>query len=93
MPWFFAGSLFPITAMPAGLTYLARVLPLTHAMALMRYGLLDRSAGLHDIWGMSNPTEMAFLSMGVVALFAVVMSLVAVKVFTRVRRPVNDRRS
>jgi ABC-2 type transport system permease protein len=83
VPWFFAGSLFPIGAMPAGLTALARVLPLTHAMAVMRYGLLGRSAGLDDIWGMGNATTMAALSIAVVALFAVVMSMVAVRVFTR----------
>src|SRR6185295_9755204 len=52
VPWFFAGSFFRISAMPAGLTAFAKVLPLTHALALMRYGLVDRSgAGLHDIWG------------------------------------------
>ena len=35
---------------------LAKALPLTHVLALMRYGVLDDSAGLHDIWGMNNPT-------------------------------------
>ena len=48
VPFFFAGSLFPITAMPRVLTAFARVLPLTHALAVMRYGLLgaqrDRAA-------------------------------------------------
>ena len=55
LPWFFAGALFPISALPGALTAFAKVLPLTHAMALMRYGLVDpRGTGLHDIWGMSN---------------------------------------
>ena len=40
VPFFFAGSLFPITALPRALTGFARVLPLTHALAVMRYGLL-----------------------------------------------------
>ena len=40
VPWFFAGSLFPISALPGCLTGIAKVLPLTHALALMRYGLL-----------------------------------------------------
>ena len=31
VPWFFAGSLFPIGAMPAALAAFAKVLPLTHA--------------------------------------------------------------
>src|SRR6266480_738018 len=71
VPWFFAGSLFPIGALPGALTAFAKVLPLTHALALMRYGLVDHSGrGLHDIWGMSNTTVEAALSLGVVALFA-----------------------
>ncbi|MGE5274487.1 MAG: ABC transporter permease, partial [Verrucomicrobiota bacterium] len=52
LPWFFAGALFPIGALPGFLTAFAKVLPLTHAMALMRYGLVDPSgSSLHDIWG------------------------------------------
>src|SRR5882762_6522143 len=58
VPWFLAGSLFPIHALPLGLTWFARFLPLTHALALMRYGLLGDSSGLHTIWKMSNPTSM-----------------------------------
>jgi ABC-type multidrug transport system permease subunit len=84
LPWFFAGSFFPISALPAGLTGFAKVLPLTHALALLRYGLVDpRGAGLHDIWGMGNPTTMAALSLGVVVLFAAAMLALAVRVFTR----------
>jgi ABC-type multidrug transport system permease subunit len=85
VPFFFAGSLFPIGAMPAALTGFAKVLPLTHALAVMRYGIVDHSAaGLHDIWGMSNPTAMAALSVAVVALFALVMITVALRTFRRV---------
>jgi ABC-type polysaccharide/polyol phosphate export permease len=84
VPWFFAGSFFRITSMPIGLTWFARALPLTHALALMRYGLVDRrGTGLHDIWGMHNTTVMAGLSMVVVAAFAVIMLVVSVRVFTR----------
>src|SRR3954451_7729759 len=39
VPWFLAGSLFPITALPVVLAWVARCLPLTHALALVRYGL------------------------------------------------------
>src|SRR5439155_8266176 len=81
VPWFFAGSFFPISAMPAGLTAFAKVLPLTHALALLRYGLVDDGGrGLRDIWGMHDPTVMAALSGLVVATFAVVMLLVATRV-------------
>jgi ABC-2 type transport system permease protein len=84
LPWFFAGSFFPIRALPAGLAAFAKVLPLTHALALMRYGLVDkRGTGLHDIWGIHNVTAMAFLSLGVVVAFALLMVGVAVRVFTR----------
>jgi len=84
LPWFFAGSFFPITSMPAGLTMIARVLPLTHALALMRYGLVDRHAtGLHDIWGMGNATTMAALSLAVVVAFAAGMLAVSIRVFKR----------
>jgi len=84
VPWFFAGSLFPIKALPVGLAWIARFLPLTHALALMRYGLLDHSgAGLRDIWGMHDPTVMALLSLAVVAAFAVAMTVISIRVFTR----------
>jgi ABC-2 type transport system permease protein len=84
LPWFFAGSFFPIRSLPAGLTAFAKVLPLTHALAVMRYGLVDRrGTGLRDIWGMSNVTVMAFLSLAVVAAFAVVMVALSIRVFTR----------
>ena len=84
VPWFFAGALFPITALPGALTAFAKVLPLTHALALMRYGLLgDGGAGLHDIWGMSNTTAMAALSLGVVALFAGALTAIAIRAFSR----------
>jgi ABC-2 type transport system permease protein len=82
LPWFLAGALFPITAMPQGLTWVARFLPLTHGLALMRYGLLGDDSSLHHIWGMSSATGMAALSIGVVALFALALSVVSVHVLT-----------
>jgi ABC-type multidrug transport system permease subunit len=83
VPWFLAGSLFPLTALPVGLAWVARFLPLTHALALMRYGLLGDSSGLHAIWRLSDPTTMAALSLGVVALFAALLTSVAVRTFKR----------
>jgi len=84
LPFFFAGALFPISAMPGVLTAIAKVLPLTHALALLRYGFIDPSGkGLHDIWGMSNTTTEAWLSLAVVAVFAVALSAIAVRVFSR----------
>jgi ABC-2 type transport system permease protein len=85
LPWFFGGALFPIGALPAALTDIAKALPLTHVMALMRYGLIDRrGGGLHDIWGggMSTATG-AWLSLAVVLAFAAALAAVAVRSFTR----------
>src|SRR3954467_15264878 len=62
LPFFLAGALFPIGAMPGALTAIAKVLPLT----LMRYGFVDpKGTGLHDIWGSGNTTLHAWLSLGV----------------------------
>jgi len=84
VPFFFAGALFPITAMPRFLAGFARVLPATHALALMRYGLLGgNTSGLHDIWGMQNATAMAALSLGVVAAFAAALTVAGIRTFRR----------
>ena len=84
VPYFFAGGLFPISALPAGLTVIAKVLPVTHVLALMRYGLVDRTGqGLHDIWGMTNTTAMAALSLTVVAVFAAALTAASIRVFQR----------
>ena len=78
------GALFPIGAMPGFLATIAKFMPLTHALALLRYGLVDpRGTGLHDIWGMTNVTAMALLSLAVVAAFAGLMVVLSVRVFTR----------
>jgi hypothetical protein len=59
-------------------------MPLTHALALLRYGFIDPSGkGLHDIWGMSNVTLEAWLSLAVVALFAAALTLISIRVFSR----------
>ena len=84
LPFFFAGALFPIGVMPSVLTAIAKAMPLTHALALMRYGIVDPSGrGLHEIWGISNVTVEAWLSLAVVALVAAVLLVVSVRVFAR----------
>jgi ABC-type multidrug transport system permease subunit len=84
LPFFFAGALFPIGAMPATLTTIAKFMPLTHALAVMRYGLIDPSGkGLHDIWGMTNVTLEAWLSIAVVAVFAAALTAISIRVFSR----------
>src|SRR3954452_8735025 len=84
VPWFFAGALFPISALPGALTAFAKALPLTHAMALMRYGFVDpRVTGLDAIWALGDRTTEAWLSLGVVLLFAAAFATIAVRAFTR----------
>ena len=83
VPGFLAGALFPITALPLFMSWTARFLPLTHALALMRYGLLGDSTGLVNIWPGHNVTLMASLSLLVVTMFAGLLSTVAIRVFTR----------
>lgn len=84
LPWFFGGALFPIAVLPGALTAFAKFLPLTHVLALLRYGLVDRGGGgLHDIWGMSNATTEAWLSLAVVGLWTAALCTIAVRAFTR----------
>jgi ABC-2 type transport system permease protein len=83
LPWFLAGALFPITALPSFMTWVARFLPLTHGLALMRYGLAGDTSGLQAIWKMGDPTAMAALSLVVVAAFAVLLIATSIRVFVR----------
>jgi ABC-type polysaccharide/polyol phosphate export permease len=84
LPFFFAGALFPISVLPGALAGFAKVLPLTHALALMRYGIVDpKGTGLHDIWGLSSTTTEAWLSLGVVVLFASAFLALAIRMFKR----------
>jgi ABC-2 type transport system permease protein len=83
VPWFLAGSLFPITALPAFLTWVARFLPLTHALALIRYGLLGDPSGLEQLWKLHDVTVMAGLSLFVVATFAAVLTAAGIHTFGR----------
>jgi ABC-2 type transport system permease protein len=83
VPWFLAGSLFPINALPTFLTWFARFLPLTHCLALVRYGLLNDPSSLHNIWEMHNSNAMAALSLAIVALFAAALTAGGIRIFSR----------
>src|SRR5436305_7957642 len=83
VPWFLGGSLFPISALPGFLSWFAKFLPLTHGLALVRYGLLGDSTGLHNIWKLHDATAMASLSLLVVGVFAAALTAVSIRVFSR----------
>ena len=84
LPWFLAGSLFPVTALPVGLAGIARALPTTHVLALLRYGIVDRKGGgLHDIWGFASTTTDAVLSLLVLAAWATLVTAVSLRIFHR----------
>jgi ABC-2 type transport system permease protein len=84
LPWFLAGSLFPLTALPGWLAAVARILPTTHTLALLRYGVLGHgSTGLHDIWGIGSSTADAALSLLVLAGWAALATAASIRVFKR----------
>lgn len=83
LPWFLAGALFPIDALPIFLRWITKFLPLTHTLAILRYGLRGDPSGLHAIWHMGSPAGMAALSIAVVGAFALVLAIAAIRVFSR----------
>jgi ABC-2 type transport system permease protein len=84
VPFFFAGTLYPITSLPGWLAAVAKVLPLTHAVALFRYGLTGQGGqALHNIWGGTNTGVMALLSLLVVAAYALTAITIALRLFAK----------
>jgi ABC-2 type transport system permease protein len=83
-PWFLSGAVYPLAVLPAGVKYLAYLLPWTHSVALMRHGLMrGTDPGLDSIWGMQSNTTMAALSVAALLVFAAATLTLAVKVFQR----------
>lgn len=83
-PYFLSGALYPLSVLPAGMQQAALVLPWTHAVALMRYGLMDGTdPGLDDVWHLSSEPVMAALSTAVLVAFAAASLFVAVRTFRR----------
>jgi ABC-2 type transport system permease protein len=84
VPWFFAGSLFPISVLPKGLAIFAKILPGTHALALMRHGLSGGpSDGLRAIWGTHAGSATALASLAIVAGFTALLLTASGRVFRR----------
>jgi ABC-2 type transport system permease protein len=83
-PWFLSGALFPIGVLPAGIEQLTVLSPWTHAVAVLRYGMMQGSEpGLAAIWHLDSDPAMAALSTAVLALFAFTTLRLAVAAFDR----------
>ena len=64
-------------------TVIAKALPITHVLALLRYGLVDPRLRAPRHLGHVDTTTMAWASLAVVAAFALVMTVVSFRVFRR----------
>ena len=83
-PYFLAGALYPLRVLPVGLKQAAYVLPWTHAVALIHYGLMNHSpSGLLDIWGVHSELSAALLSGAVLVAMAAASLAMATRVFVR----------
>jgi len=84
VPFFFAGTLYPLTSLPGWLAGIAKLLPLTHAVALFRYGLTGQGTqALHNIWGQSDTAQMAVLSLLVLVAYAAAALVLALRLFSK----------
>ncbi len=83
-PWFLSGSLFPLSVLPPVVEQISLAFPWTHALALMRYGMMEGTdPGLANIWHMDSEPLMAALSLGVLVLMALGALALALRVFNR----------
>jgi ABC-2 type transport system permease protein len=81
-PYILCGAIYPLASLPDGVRQFALVLPWTHCVALLRYGLMGSSAsGLEAIWHMRSATEMALLSLAVLVAFAALTVGLALRAF------------
>ena len=54
------------------------------ALALLRYAFVDPSGrALHEIWGGSNVTLEAWLSLAVLGAFAIDLTVISIRAFSR----------
>jgi ABC-2 type transport system permease protein len=83
-PYALCGAIYPLATLPTGVKQFAYALPWTHAVAVLRYGLMGGPAsGLHAIWHLQSNVAMALLSIGVLAAFATLTVGLALRAFER----------
>jgi ABC-2 type transport system permease protein len=81
-PYALCGAIYPLSALPAGVVAVADVLPWTHAVALLRFGLMGGSAsGLEEIWHLHSTWGMALLSLAFLAAFTSATVTLALRAF------------
>ncbi|HKA03281.1 MAG TPA: ABC transporter permease [Acidimicrobiales bacterium] len=78
-PFLLSGSLYPLSSLPGWIQSISKVLPWTHAVALIRYGAMRGDNGLATIWHRASEAQMAALSTAVLAAYAVVGLTLAVR--------------
>lgn len=88
MPLFFvSGSMYPVQFLPYGLQELAKVSPVTHAIALTRYFLMGaESADFQSIWGsvaLPTPFLNAILSVSYLGALSLLSMSIASLLFRR----------
>ena len=83
-PYALCGAIYPLATLPGGVRQFAYALPWTHAVAVLRYGLMGGSpSGLHAIWHLHSDIEMALLSVAVLTAFAALTVGLALRAFQR----------
>jgi ABC-2 type transport system permease protein len=83
-PYALCGAIYPIATLPVGVRQFAWALPWTHAVALLRFGLMGQNAsGLHQIWHLHSQWLMAVLSLAVLAAYAALTVALAMRAFRR----------
>jgi ABC-2 type transport system permease protein len=83
-PYLLCGALYPIAKLPDGLRQAVFILPHTHAIALLRGGFLgSRQSNLTAIWHLHSRLAMSLLSLTVVMIWAIGMTLLAIRAFRR----------
>lgn len=69
-PFLLCGSYYPLDGLPGWIQAISKILPWTHAVALIRYATMRSGSGLESIWHGTSPTQMALLSTAVLAAYA-----------------------
>lgn len=83
-PYALCGAIYPIASLPLGIRQFAWALPWTHAVSLLRFGLMGGdSSGLNQVWHLHSQWLMAVLSLAVLAAYAGLTVALAMRAFRR----------